>query len=93
MAVRINIVRRKVAGGDDIVVFEPSPLQVPTNERVFWCNLDPLQEHHIDRVPKPLKRYTGEPPDMTPIILVQESIDYSCRLHGEKGTITVPGTT
>jgi hypothetical protein len=53
--------------------------------------MDPLQDHQVSVAPGVLKKYTGEPPDMTPLVLVPGPITYSCKLHaGETGTINVP---
>jgi len=95
MSVRIDIVRRTGDGGSDTVEFRPTEIHVPLEERVYWCNLDPVNEHHIDLFPDDpaytLKPYIGEPPAMTPLFSVRETTAYSCRRHPtEIGKITVP---
>lgn len=90
MAIRIDVVRRTGVGGAAATVeFRPAVLHVPADERVFWCNLDPLAAHHISLFPNDpkytLRAYSGEPPAMTPIFLVQNDISYSCIGTGHTG--------
>jgi hypothetical protein len=97
MAVRINIIRRAGGGVEfvpasstSVVASSGNSVHVPANERVFWCNQDPMAEHHIDLFPAPLRRYVGEPPSMTPLVLVTAPITYRCKLHKhEVGVIAV----
>lgn len=94
MVTRIDIVRRKTAGGPGIVEFRPKEVLIPNGDSVFWRNLDPLEAHHIDLFPNDPKyivhAYTGEPPAMTPTIGIKATKNYSCRLHAtEGGLITV----
>lgn len=98
MAIRINIVRKTGVAGADTVEFRPAEIHVPREERVFWCNLDPLDAHQIDQFPDDpkyiLRPYIGEPPAMTPMFLVTADVVYSCRLHPtENGAITVSETS
>src|SRR4051812_40252107 len=94
MAMRIDIIRKKVAGGPGIVEFRPTEVVIPSGESVYWRNLDPLEAHHIDLFPKDpryiLHPYGGEPPAMTPTMGIRTTKNYSCRLHAaESGRITV----
>ena len=80
MAVKIHIIRNS----NDEVCFEA--VNVPSDENVFFVNLDTKEAHHPDLLPHPL----GKAPPSPPSIEVVPRSSYKCLLHqNERGTITI----
>lgn len=86
--VRINIVREQGK------VFFKLAAAATATDRVFWCNMDPQEDHHICLFPNEarynLKKHNGEPPATTPAYVIESPVGYCCRHHPEeRGTLPV----